>query len=80
MATVSCLVQTGYLIYMAKSGSETGINQFGLLYYNSILSIPFCVLTILGTDELQGVLNYPLLTDTSFLVIHSFLTKIFILH
>jgi len=66
MALLSCLSQTAYLLYVAKTGAETGINSFGLLFYNSLLAIPFVLVIVLYTSELSTVLDYPRLGDNGF--------------
>jgi len=66
MATISCLAQSAYLIYVAKTGSEKDINSFGLLFYNSLLSIPFVLMTALMSGEIEKVLLYPKFWERDF--------------
>jgi solute carrier family 35 protein len=68
MALLSCFAQAAYLIFVAKSGAETGINSFGLLLYNSLLAIPFMVVIVIGTGELSDVQTYPHWSNTEFQV------------
>lgn len=53
---------------MAKSGAESGINNFGLLFYNSLLAIPFVLFISAFTGELFDVIDYPKLNDIDFQV------------
>lgn len=55
-------------MYVAKSGADTGINSFGLLFYNSMLAIPFVFACSLIMGELEGVMRYPFLFELKFLV------------
>ncbi len=57
-ALMSTLVQAAYLLYVAKSGAEKGLNTFGLLFYNSLLAIPFVVVVIFISNEMYEVQNY----------------------
>lgn len=68
LAFLSCFAQAAYLIFVAKSGAETGINNFGLLFYNSLLAIPFVLFFVFFFGELEQVINYPHLLETDFLV------------
>jgi len=59
LACFSCLAQASYLVYVAKTGAESGINTFGLLFYNSLLAIPFVFVIVLVLGEFQAVSEYP---------------------
>jgi solute carrier family 35 protein len=67
MAAVSCVVQASYLIIVAKKEKELDINSFGLLNYNSILSLPFVVLVGIFKGEWSSALEYPQLSEFSFI-------------
>src|SRR5688572_16073805 len=67
-AFISCFAQAAYLLYVAKTGAETGINNFGLLFYNSLLAIPFVTIFVLFNDEISGVLSYEHIFQRDFLV------------
>lgn len=58
MAAISCVVQASYLVYVAKKEKELDLNSFGLLNYNSILSLPFVVLVGFIKDEYTAAWNY----------------------
>jgi len=66
LACISCVAQAAYLIYVAKTGAEKDINSFGLLFYNSLLAIPFVLCFSLVTGELWQVAKYPNLWDIDF--------------
>jgi len=66
LACVSCIAQAAYLIYVAKTGAEKDINSFGLLFYNSLLAIPFVLMTSIVTGELWKVMEYPKLWEMDF--------------
>lgn len=67
MAAVSCIVQASYLVYVAKKEKELDLNSFGLLNYNSILSLPFVVLVGFIKDEYTSAWNYTHWTETYFI-------------
>eukprot|EP01119_Soliformovum_irregulare_P002599 TRINITY_DN12848_c0_g1_i1.p1 TRINITY_DN12848_c0_g1~~TRINITY_DN12848_c0_g1_i1.p1 ORF type:complete len:318 (+),score=65.01 TRINITY_DN12848_c0_g1_i1:50-1003(+) len=66
LATGSCIAQTAYLIYVAKTGIESGMSSVELLFYNSLLAIPFVFGAGLLFGEYPKVLVYPDLFDLSF--------------
>jgi len=68
MALISCCAQAGYLLYVAKTGAESGINNFGLLFYNSLLAIPFVFVFMVLNGEFTPVTNYPQLYSFDFLM------------
>lgn len=57
-ALASCVSQAAYLIYVAKSGAERNLNSFGLLFYNSVLSLPFLLVIITLNGELTNSLQH----------------------
>jgi len=66
LASLSCFAQAAYLIVVAKTGAETGINSFGLLFYNSLLAIPFVLMFVIVFNELEGVVAYEHLWEIDF--------------
>eukprot|EP01117_Protostelium_nocturnum_P017890 TRINITY_DN7368_c0_g1_i1.p1 TRINITY_DN7368_c0_g1~~TRINITY_DN7368_c0_g1_i1.p1 ORF type:complete len:351 (-),score=72.53 TRINITY_DN7368_c0_g1_i1:4-1056(-) len=62
----ACIIHAAYLIIVAKNAMEYGINSFGLLFYNSFLSIPFALMASVGARELEEITNYPHLWDYGF--------------
>jgi solute carrier family 35 len=69
LGVVSCLFQAMYLTYVKRSGADTGMSSVGILYYHSILSLPFIALIILGVGEISAVIAYPHWTSPAFLLI-----------
>lgn len=58
MAILSCVLQALYLVVVAKKEKELDLNTFGLLYYNSILSLPFVFAVGLVKSEYSSALHY----------------------
>ena len=46
-----CTMQTMYLVLVEKSGAEDGLSSVDLMFYNSILSLPFLFFLIIATGE-----------------------------
>jgi solute carrier family 35 len=72
LGVVSCLFQAMYLTYVKRSGVDTGMSSIGILYYHSILSLPFISLIIVGVGEIGPVLAYRHWTSPPFLLILCF--------
>lgn len=72
LGVVSCLFQAMYLTYVKRSGADTGMSSVGILYYHSILSLPFIALIILGVGELGQVAAYTQWASPAFLVVLCF--------
>ncbi|MQL85549.1 hypothetical protein Taro_018070 [Colocasia esculenta] len=51
MALTSVFFQTMYLVLVEKSGAEDGLSSVELMFYNSLLSIPFLIFLIIATGE-----------------------------
>lgn len=69
---MSCLFQALYLVFVKRSNVETGMNSFGVLYYHSILSLPFISIIALAVGEIQPALQFPHWTSPSFLCVFVF--------
>jgi len=50
MTAINCLVTAAYLVLIAQKSQQTGLQTFGLMYYNNILSIPFMAIFTVATD------------------------------
>lgn len=50
-------MQTMYLILVEKSGADDGLSSMELMFYNSILSIPFLFFIIVATGEFPHSLS-----------------------
>lgn len=68
MATISCFSQACYLLFLAKTKIDTGINTFEMLFYNCLISMPFVFIFTLFTGEFSAALAYPNLLHIDFLV------------
>jgi len=66
LALSSCVIQAIYLVWANKANLEADLNSFGLLYYSSVLSVPFLLAFVLVTGELTDSLQYPYWTSLSF--------------
>ncbi|BBN17575.1 solute carrier family 35, member D1/2/3 [Marchantia polymorpha subsp. ruderalis] len=53
MALTSVLFQTAYLVLVEKSGADDGLSSTELMLFNSVLSLPFLAVYIIGTGELS---------------------------
>ncbi|KAK4792171.1 hypothetical protein SAY86_022606 [Trapa natans] len=51
MAFTSVFFQTMYLVLVEKSGAEDGLSSIEIMFYNSILSLPFLLFVIILTGE-----------------------------
>ncbi|KAJ0984960.1 hypothetical protein J5N97_003316 [Dioscorea zingiberensis] len=57
MALLSVFFQTMYLVLVEKSGAEDGLSSVELMFYNSILSLPFLLFLIIATGEFPHSLS-----------------------
>ncbi|KAL6606042.1 hypothetical protein ACP70R_041695 [Stipagrostis hirtigluma subsp. patula] len=57
MALTSVFFQTMYLVLVEKSGAEDGLSSVDLMFYNSLLSIPFLFFLIIATGEFPHSLS-----------------------
>ncbi|ONK69659.1 uncharacterized protein A4U43_C05F25380 [Asparagus officinalis] len=51
MALTSVFFQTMYLVLVEKSGAEDGLSSVELMFYNSLLSLPFLFFVIIANGE-----------------------------
>ncbi|KAH3758731.1 nucleotide sugar transporter family [Pelomyxa schiedti] len=63
---LNCLVTAGYLLCIARIKEKTKKNEFEMMLYNNILSLPLILVLVL-MFELKEVLNYPYLFDLGFI-------------
>uniref|UniRef100_A0A7S0EDN4 Sugar phosphate transporter domain-containing protein n=1 Tax=Hanusia phi TaxID=3032 RepID=A0A7S0EDN4_9CRYP len=64
---LTCAVSTAlYLLFISKLGKESGLNDFGLLFYNNLLAFPFMLVSLFLSGELNHVTEYPNLHDLDF--------------
>jgi len=64
LVMLNCLITALYLVYIAKTTAETKLDTFGLMFYNSLLSIPVVVLCVLLFES--DVIYYPDVFDYGF--------------
>ncbi|KAB1204449.1 hypothetical protein CJ030_MR8G028155 [Morella rubra] len=57
MALISVFFQTMYLVLVEKSGAEDGLSSVEIMFYNSILSLPFLLFLIIATGEFPNSLS-----------------------
>jgi len=50
LTALNCLITAAYLVLIAKKSKETGLNTFGLMFYNNLLSLPVIALLVLFTE------------------------------
>jgi solute carrier family 35 protein len=67
LVALNCIFTAAYLLYIAKFGKQ-GLNTWGLMYYNNILSLPFVMLICVMNHDIQEVRTYPLISDPGFIV------------
>jgi solute carrier family 35 protein len=53
---INCFFTAWYLITIATTKKATGLDTFGLMYYNNILSLPvvLCIVYLLEMDQIQN--------------------------
>lgn len=71
MAFTSVFFQTMYLVLVERSGAEDGLSSVEIMFYNSVLSVPFLLFLIIATGEFPDSLSilFAKSTSLSFLVI-----------
>ncbi|XP_051118982.1 UDP-galactose/UDP-glucose transporter 7 [Andrographis paniculata] len=71
MAFTSVFFQTMYLVLVEKSGAEDGLSSVEIMFYNSVLSLPFLAFIIIATGEFPNSLSviFEKSASLSFLVI-----------
>eukprot|EP01126_Amoeba_proteus_P043342 TRINITY_DN4753_c0_g1_i18.p1 TRINITY_DN4753_c0_g1~~TRINITY_DN4753_c0_g1_i18.p1 ORF type:complete len:269 (+),score=38.51 TRINITY_DN4753_c0_g1_i18:308-1114(+) len=57
-AAFSCLAQSSFLLILKKKSLEKNLTTFGLLYYNSVLSLPILTVLFVVSGDMKAVLNY----------------------
>jgi len=69
LALLSCTLQAGYLIVAERSGRELALQSHELLFYNSLLSLPFLLSLVTWSGELgEALFVYPFWSSPTFLV------------
>lgn len=66
---LSSCFQALYLTFVKRSGTDTGMSTFGILYYHSILSLPLLAIIAVCVGEIGAALAYTHWTSPSFLIV-----------
>jgi hypothetical protein len=64
----NCLFTAAYLLYISKLGKTSGLNTFGLMWYNNMQSLPIAFGICWFNGDFSEVMSYPYLYDWDFLV------------
>lgn len=67
-ASLSSIIQASYLTIIAKKQKELNVNTFDLMFYNSILSLPFVIIFIVLSGDWLKALSYPELASPGFII------------
>eukprot|EP00123_Amoebidium_parasiticum_P007790 comp18362_c0_seq1/m.19513 comp18362_c0_seq1/g.19513 ORF comp18362_c0_seq1/g.19513 comp18362_c0_seq1/m.19513 type:complete len:322 (-) comp18362_c0_seq1:272-1237(-) len=62
----NCLSTGGYTLYVHKARSKTGLDQWGMSFYNNALTVPLTVIPMVLFGELTNLPEYPYLWDGGF--------------
>nr|GEY87090.1 putative UDP-sugar transporter isoform X1 [Tanacetum cinerariifolium] len=55
--TFKWYMQTMYLVLVERSGAEDGLSSIEIMFYNSLLSLPFLTFMIIVTSEFPSSLS-----------------------
>jgi len=67
LVTLNCIATAAYLLYIAQLGKSSGLNTFGLMWYNNAQSIPFVLALCWYNGDFAEVQSYPHLYDWDFM-------------
>jgi len=65
---LNCVFTAAYLLLIAKLGKSSGLNSFGLMFYNNAQSLPLVLLICAVNGDFDEVGSYDYLLDPSFLL------------
>jgi len=51
LTALNCVVTAIYLVLIAKKSEQTGMETFGLMFYNNILSLPIVAIIVILTER-----------------------------
>lgn len=68
LIALNCVLTAAYLVSINVTGKETGLNSFGLMFYNNVVSLPVLLVASLLTGELRQALHSPDLGKMWFLI------------
>ena len=60
------LVSAAYFLYVKKINDNNFLGKFGMMYYNSLISLPFSALILYFSNEMNSVLAYEGWSDFMF--------------
>uniref|UniRef100_A0A7S0YDK0 Sugar phosphate transporter domain-containing protein n=1 Tax=Polytomella parva TaxID=51329 RepID=A0A7S0YDK0_9CHLO len=74
---LNCLFTSGYALYLKLVMGRTAeyttnrqrLDEFSMVYYNNLLSVPFIILLMIVFGEFQGLLDQPALTNPWFIAV-----------
>lgn len=66
LITMNNLATTGNGIYMKKKLNANELNKWGILYYNALFSLPFCIFVVYATGDLHKAYNFKSWHDVVF--------------
>lgn len=55
---VNCFVTAAYLIYVVRIKRATGLETFGLIFYNNLIALPLQFLICIFSGEASGAMEY----------------------
>mmetsp|Transcript_10207 Transcript_10207/g.20588 ORF Transcript_10207/g.20588 Transcript_10207/m.20588 type:complete len:363 (-) Transcript_10207:656-1744(-) len=67
LGALSNVLQAMYLVYVKKTGAEKGFSSLTILYYHSILSLPFLAILTVALGEVKPLIEFPLWWAPDFL-------------
>jgi len=70
LGLASCFLQALYLIFVKRTGAESELDSFSILYFHSIMSIPLISILVLVHNEYESARNSLLLgyNDIGFMI------------
>lgn len=68
LVLLNCVFTAAYLLYISKLGKSSGLNTFGLMFYNNIQSLPVVTALCWINGDLSAVASYPHLWQWDFVV------------
>jgi len=67
MVALNCIVTAYYLVLISKKQTETGLNTFGLMWYNNIIALPI-VFVVVIFSEWDQIIAYKGYWDIGFIL------------
>ncbi len=67
LVAFNCMATAAYLLYIAQLGKSSGLNTFGLMWYNNAQSIPFVAFLCWYNGDFSEIASYTHLYEWDFL-------------